>query len=124
MPLLNRPTEPTHRLPGATFTSLATPSRGTEDVSVWALRLSPGHPGTPHQLTRQEVFVALSGAASAVVGDERHHVRAGDALVVPAGVPFAIEAVGDQDFEALCCLPVGGQAVIGDGEPFTPPWAL
>lgn len=25
---------------------------------------------------------------------------------------------------ALCCLPSEGQAVVGDGEPFTPPWAL
>ena len=52
-----------------------------------------------------------------------HRVREGDALVVPAGVEFAVAAAGPEPFRAVVCLPVGGQAVLPGGEPFTPPWA-
>ena len=49
--------------------------------------------------------------------------RAGDSIVVPAGAPFSLSNDGSGDLRLLCCLPVGGQARVGDGEPFTPPWA-
>jgi hypothetical protein len=42
---------------------------------------------------------------------------------VPPGVPFALAPAGDEPLRALCCLPIGGQAQLADGEPFTPPWA-
>jgi mannose-6-phosphate isomerase-like protein (cupin superfamily) len=123
MPVLDSPQEPTHRLPGAEFTSLATPSSGSHDTSVWEVSLTPGHQGTPHQLTRQEVFVILSGRGTAHLDGRRHPVAAGSVLVIPTYTDFAIEASGDEALVALCCLPVGGQGIIGDAEPFTPPWA-
>ena len=83
----------------------------------------PGRPGTPHQLTREEVFVVLAGRAEVRIGDERLAPRPGDAIVVPAGMPFALAAAGDEPLRALCCLPVGGQAQLADGAPFIPPWA-
>jgi hypothetical protein len=43
-------------------------------------------------------------------------------LVLPAGVELSLET-GDDALEAIVCLPVGGHGVVGDGEPFTPPWA-
>jgi len=42
---------------------------------------------------------------------------------VPAGVTFTLANPGDQPFEAVAMLPVGGRATIG-GEEMTPPWAL
>lgn len=47
----------------------------------------------------------------------------GDAIVVPAGVEFELANAGAVPLRLVCCLPVGGQGVIGDGAPFTPPWA-
>lgn len=124
MPVLVRPSEPTHQLPGATFTSIATPSTGSQDTAVWEIRLLPGHAGAEHQLTRQEVFIVTSGVAQASIGGERYVVRAGDLLVVPAHTPFALEAAGDDPLVAYCCFPTDGQAFMAGGEPFTPPWAL
>lgn len=124
MPVLPRPSAPTHELPGAKFTSLATPSMGSADTAVWEVRLAPGHPPTPHELTRQEVFVIISGTGRATIAGGDLSLSAGDVLVVPSETPFAIQATGEHDLVALCCLPVGGQAVIDDAEPFTPPWAL
>ena len=123
MPVLSAPAAPTHTLPGARFTSLATPERGSVDTSVWRVELSPGTPATPHQVTREEVFVVLSGRASVRLGGEQREALPGDAIVVPRDTPFEISALGDEPMHAICCLPVGGQARLGDGTMFVPPWA-
>ena len=124
MAVVPAPGSPTHELAGARFTSLATPSRGSRDTSVWSVELEPGTAGAPHRLTREEVFVVLDGRAEVLLDGERSTAGPGDAIVVPAGVPFTLAAVGGTPLRALCCLPIGGQVQIGDGAPFTPPWAL
>jgi quercetin dioxygenase-like cupin family protein len=123
MAVLCAPEEPTHEIPGASFTALATPSRGSAETSVWRVEIAPGAPGQPHRLTREEVFVILEGVAEVRLGNAVSRADPGDAIVVPAGVDFAIAPAGTAPLRALCCLPVGGQAVLADGEPFTPPWA-
>jgi quercetin dioxygenase-like cupin family protein len=123
MAVLPAPSAPTHELGDARFTSLATPSRGSSETSVWLVEITPGGPGAPHRLTREEVFVVLSGRAEVTLAGEVSVAEAGDAIVVPPGVPFALAPAGEQPLRALCCLPVGGQGQVGDGEPFTPPWA-
>jgi quercetin dioxygenase-like cupin family protein len=123
MPVLPAPGAPTHELGGARFTSLATPSRGSTDTSVWSVELAAGTPGASHRLTREEVFVVLDGCAEVLLDGERSTAGPGDAIVVPPGVPFALAAVGEAPLRAVCCLPVGGQAQLPGGAPFTPPWA-
>jgi quercetin dioxygenase-like cupin family protein len=114
MTVLTAPNNHTHDLGGTRFTSLATPTRGSAETSVWTVEIDAGVPATPHSLTREEVFVVLDG----VDGVAGH----GDAIVVPPGVDFQIANDGDTVLRLLCCLPVGGQAVTADGR-FTPPWA-
>ena len=123
MAVVPAPSGATHEVGAARFTSLATPSRGSTETSVWSVEIAPGPPGVRHRLTREEVFVVLDGHAEVVLDGERSQAAAGDAIVVPPGVPFALAAAGDEPLRALCCLPVGGQGQIEDGEPFTPPWA-
>jgi mannose-6-phosphate isomerase-like protein (cupin superfamily) len=123
MAVIPAPAAPTHRLGGASFTSLATPSRGSKDTSVWQVEIQPGTPATPHRLTREEVFVILGGSALVHIDGESATAGPGDVVVVPAAVDFEIVAGGAEPLRALCCLPVGGQARLADGEPFTPPWA-
>ena len=123
MPVLPAPTGHSHELPGARFTALATPSRGCAETAVWTVEVLPGADAVPHQVTREEIFVALAGEAAVVLDGAAHALREGDTLVVPAGVTFSLAAAGTAPFRALVCLPVGGQAVIPGGEPFTPPWA-
>lgn len=124
MAVVPAPAAPTHEAGGALFTALATPSRGTVDTSVWQVEIAPGTPATPHSLTREEVFVVLAGRASVHIGDENGEAGPGDAIVVPAGVPFELANITDEPLRALCCLPVGGQAQLADGSVFVPPWAL
>jgi len=123
MPVIHAPLEPTHQLPGTAFTSLATPSTGSTETSVWRVRIAPGTEPTPHRLTRGEVFVVLHGSARVRIGEEVQHADAGDAIVVPADTVFELANAGAEALEALCCMPVGGQARLADGTAFTPPWA-
>lgn len=124
MSVIQAPKEPTHTLDGTTFTSLATPSRGgTDDTAVWRVVLSPGTPATPHALTREEVFVVVSGTADVIIDGTGATARAGDAIVVPSQVRFELANGGEEPLELLCCMPVGGQAVLADGTRLAPPWA-
>ena len=122
MTVLTAPEHHTHDLGGTRFTSLATPSRGCAETSVWTVEIDPGVPATPHSLTREEVFVVLDGTAAVVLDGVEGVAGRGDAIVVPPGVDFQIANGGDTVLRLLCCLPVGGQAVTADGR-FTPPWA-
>ena len=124
MPVLPAPPTHTHALDRARFTSLATPSVGASEVSVWRVEVAPGPLGVTHQLTRGEVFVVLSGRAAVRIGDAASEAGPGDTIVVPADTDFALGATGDEPLAALCVLPAGGQARLAGGEPFTPPWAL
>ena len=122
MPIIQAPLAPTHEMGGARFTSLATPSRGSSDTSVWTVEISPGSPGVPHTLTREEVFVVLSGTARVRIADEVQTAGPGDAIVVPVDTPFQLTNNGSAVLRLLCCMPVDGQACV-DGTTFTPPWA-
>src|SRR6478609_9417058 len=105
MAVIPAPATPTHRLGGASFTSLATPSRGSTDTSVWQVEIQPGTPATPHRLTREEVFVILSGSALVRIDGQSATAKPGDAVVVLAAVDFEIAAAGTVPLRALCCLP-------------------
>jgi quercetin dioxygenase-like cupin family protein len=122
MGIIAVPTAPTHDLGSTRFTSLATPSSGSTETSVWMVEIDPGTPATPHSLTREEVFVVLEGSAGVTLAGDRGRAVAGDAFVVPADVPFEVANDGEGRLKMLCCLPVGGQARL-DGATFTPPWA-
>lgn len=123
MPVIPAPPAPTHQLADTAFTSLATPSRGSRETSVWRVDIAPYTQATPHQLTREEVFVVLAGAAKVRIGGETAEARAGDAIVVPPDVDFELANDDAETLSLMCCLPVGGQGRIGDQAPFTPPWA-
>jgi quercetin dioxygenase-like cupin family protein len=111
-----------HEIPGATFQTLASPSLGAAETSVWRVCVDPGTPGAPHRVTREEIFVVLTGSATASVDGEPHRLTAGSTLVLPAEAELVL-TTGGEALEAIVCLPLGGRAIVGDGVPFTPPWA-
>jgi quercetin dioxygenase-like cupin family protein len=121
MPVITAEDAPVFDAGGNTITGLASPSRGARDVAAWRVRLEPGTPSPAHSLTREETFVVLSGSITARFAEHAETARAGGALIVPAGVRFTL-AADDEPAEAVCILPVGGQAVTDDAT-FTPPWA-
>ncbi len=124
MPLIRAPEAFTHELPHARFRSLATPSRGSRETSIWRVELTASNgEAPPHSLTREEIFVVLSGTLRFVLDGASYETHEGDSFVVPPHTEVRVSCVSERA-EVLCCLPVGGQARIADGELFTPPWAL
>jgi uncharacterized RmlC-like cupin family protein len=124
VPVLPAPAAHTHELPGTRFTSLATPSRGTAETCVWIVEIDAGTAATPHELTREEVFVVLEGTADVRIGELASQAGPGDAIVVPPGVPFALQPAAGSALRAMCVLPAGGRAKLADGSSFAPPWSL
>ena len=106
---------PTFSLPGITFTGLAAPSRGATETAVWMVLIQPGTPAVPHQLTREEILVALEGRARAMVGTTEYELEAGGALIVPPRTDFSLSNPFTTTFRAVSVLPVGGAGVV-DGE--------
>ena len=123
MPVLAAPSGASHVLDRASFTSLATPTRGSSETSVWRVEIAPGHPATPHELTREEIFIVLAGRARVQLGQQVTEALAGDTIVVPAGTVFSLDVIGSEPFHAICCMPVGGSARLADGTVLLPPWS-
>lgn len=122
MPVITDAQAPRFDVGGTHAVGLASPSRGAQSTSAWRVRLDPGTVSPEHTLDAEEVFVVLAGAATATLDGANNDVRGGDALIVPPGVPFALANRGDEPFEAVVCMPVGGTAT-WDGQTAVPPWA-
>jgi quercetin dioxygenase-like cupin family protein len=108
---------------GTQVVGYASPTRGSEAVSAWKVALDPGAASPRHELTHGEVFIVLDGNARFEVEGRSHELGAGDAICVPPGTRFEVSNDGPVMFTAICCMAAGGQARIGDGEPFPIPWA-
>jgi len=121
MPVITAQEAPVFDVGGNTITGLASPNRGAREVAAWRIRFEPDNPSPVHELTREETFVVLSGAVTARFADHEETASSGGALIVPAGVEFSLVAA-DGPAEAVCVLPVGGQAITAEAT-FTPPWA-
>lgn len=124
MPVIHSATAPTFELPNLRVTGLAAPSRGGTETCVWRLAIAPGAPGTAHSVDREEIFVVLAGRARATVDGVDCDVGPGDALIVPAGAPFALANPGPDELIAIAVLPVGGRATLPGGDAFAPPWTI
>ena len=124
MPVIHAPAGPTHDLGPTRFTSLATPSRGSGDSSIWIVEIDAGTPPTPHSMSAEEIFVVLSGCAAVRIGDgDQELAHEGDAVVMPPAVIFEISPFGDQPLRMVCCTRVGALARTMDGAEFPPPWS-
>lgn len=109
--------------PGLAVTGHASPSAGASETSVWRLTLAPGTPGgDPHSVTREEIFVCLSGRAVVQLDAGERILAAGDTLILPPDTQFSLGNPYREPFEAMVVFPIGGQAKTVHGM-MTPPWA-
>ncbi len=108
---------------GTLITGYGSPTRGSQSVAAWQVALQAGTASPEHALTHDEVFIVLSGEATFEMEGRRHRIGCGDAICVPPDVAFRLSNAGPERFTAICCMAAGGQARIGDGDPFPIPWA-
>jgi quercetin dioxygenase-like cupin family protein len=67
--------------------------------------MEPGGGMPLHTNTVEHEQYVLSGQAEVKIGDQVHHVKAGDVLFIPAGVPHYYQNTGDDTFSFLCLIP-------------------
>jgi quercetin dioxygenase-like cupin family protein len=124
MPYIAAANAPVFKIPGVTFTGLASPSRGSQENSVWRVAIDAGAAGAPHRLTREEILVVTAGSATATLAGDDIKLNVGDSIVVPAFTDFCLANPSDKVFEAVVVLPVGGRGMMNGAEPFLPPWSI
>jgi quercetin dioxygenase-like cupin family protein len=73
--------------------------------------------GMPRHTNRveHEQYV-LRGEATITIGDETHHVTAGDVVFIPAEAAHSYENTGDGPFEFLCIVPNQEDSITMVGE--------
>ncbi|MEE4599217.1 cupin domain-containing protein [Streptomyces sp. DSM 41524] len=76
-----------------------------------------------HIIDREQVWMPVSGEFEVVVDGVTERVKAGQAIVLPAGVVRQMKAV-DSAAEAFVAMTVGGKAMMPGSENKIPlPWA-
>ena len=82
---------------------------GPDEGPNFALRrfiMQPGGGMPLHTNKVEHEQYVLRGSARVQIGDDVHHVKAGDVLYIPGGVPHNYRADdGDEPFEFLCVVP-------------------
>ena len=76
------------------------------------LIMEPGGGMPMHTNTVEHEQYVLRGAAQIQIGEGIHHVKAGDVVYIPAGVPHNYKAAeGDEPFEFICVVPNGPDSI-------------
>ncbi|ONK11973.1 cupin domain-containing protein [Streptomyces sp. MP131-18] len=96
------------------MTSLATPSRGSTEVSAWTVAMEPGAAGPLHAMDREQLWVPLSGAITVTTDDGTRRIGPGRAAILPAGENRRIATSGTAPAEVLVCMANGGRATVAD----------
>ena len=115
---------PVFLLPGTRIVGHTSPSRGARELSTWRLTLDPGASSPAHTLTREEVFIQLSGRMELVLDGEAMVLDPGDAVAVAAGRSLRVSNPFAEPADAIACVPAGMEARLADGTALgTPEWA-
>lgn len=71
--------------PNATMTTLASPTLGHAESSVWLVEMPADIQGPGHSFAGEVVWSITAGSATVRVGEVDHPLEAGDTVVLPAG---------------------------------------
>ena len=99
------PAEPVAAGRGTTRQVLIGPDEGP-NFAMRRFIMEPGGGMPMHTNEVEHEQYVLRGSAQVRIGDEVHHVRAGDVVYIPGGVPHSYDAdEGAEPFEFLCVVP-------------------
>ncbi|MFC7548098.1 cupin domain-containing protein [Plantactinospora sp. GCM10030261] len=109
--------------PNGQMTTLAAPSVGSRELSLWRVRMAAGARGPLHTIDREQVFMPLAGSFTITVAGTATTVGTGTTAILPAGAQRQV-AVLDGPAEALVCMPSAGRVTVPDEPASRPlPWA-
>ena len=122
MPVIRANQSVVHQMHGTSFTSYASPARGSRELCAWRVEIPGRTDGVPHHVSREEVLYILGGTLRVTVDGETADAAAGDVVLVPAGARFGASNQADGPATAWVTTTVGFAGVLPDGSWFTPPW--
>lgn len=122
MPVIRATQSVVHQMHGTSFTSYASPARGSRELCAWHIEIPGRTEGVPHHVSREEVLYILGGTLRVTVDEETADAAPGDVVLVPAGAQFGASNPADSPATAWVTTTVGFAGVLPDGSWFTPPW--
>jgi quercetin dioxygenase-like cupin family protein len=122
MPVIHAAESVVHQMHGTTFTSYASPARGSRELCAWRIEIPDGTEGVTHHVSREEVLYVLSGTLRVTLDGEAAEAAAGDVVLVPAGARFSAGNRSGGPATAWVTTTAGFAGVLPDGSWFTPPW--
>lgn len=107
MPVIrSRDTQKVQRFPGVMRREMVNEALGARGLTVGELELAPGSIMPPHVHTNEEAMVITEGELEASLGDQTHLVRAGDAVLAPAGIPHGFRNLSSAPARVVFIHPV------------------
>jgi quercetin dioxygenase-like cupin family protein len=122
MPVIHAAQSVVHQMHGTSFTSYASPARGSRELCAWRIEIPGGTEGVPHHVSREEVLYVLDGILRVTLDGEAEDARPGDVVLVPAGARFGASNLATEPATAWVTTTAGFAGVLPDGSWFTPPW--
>jgi quercetin dioxygenase-like cupin family protein len=122
MPVIRAAQSVVHQMHGTSFTSYASPARGSRELCAWRIEIPGRTDGVPHHVSREEVLYVLSGTLRVTLDGDVTEAAAGDVVVVPAAAQFGASNQADTPATAWVTTTAGFAGVLPDGSWFTPPW--
>jgi quercetin dioxygenase-like cupin family protein len=122
MPVIRTAQSVVHQMHGTSFTSYASPARGSRELCAWRIEIPGGTEGVPHHVSREEVLYVLDGTLRVTLDGEAEDAGPGDVVLVPAGARFGASNLATEPATAWVTTTAGFAGVLPDGSWFTPPW--
>ena len=122
MPVIHAAQSVVHQMHGTSFTSYASPARGSRELCAWRIEIPGGTEGVPHHVSREEVLYVLGGTLRVTLDGAAEDAAPGDVVLVPAGARFGASNLAAGPATAWVTTTVGFAGVLPDGSWFTPPW--
>jgi quercetin dioxygenase-like cupin family protein len=112
-----------HDLHGVRFASYASSARGSEELCAWRGEVPAGSSGQAHTISREEVFLVLSGSLRLTIDGDSRLLGTGDVAIAPAGSTLDVANPTEEPAGMWVTTSVGLTATLPDGSRISPPWA-
>jgi len=112
-----------HELHGVRFVSYAASALGSTELCAWRGEVPAGAAGPAHRISREEVFLVLSGTLELTIDGEARVLRPGDAAVAPPGSSLGVANPTEEPAAMWVTTSIGLEATLADGSRISPPWA-
>jgi quercetin dioxygenase-like cupin family protein len=112
-----------HDMHGVRFVSYAASALGSKELCAWRGEVPAGSGGQVHTISREEVFLVLSGSLEFTIDGGSRLLGVGDVAIAPAGSTLGVANPTEEPARMWVTTSVGLTATLPDGSQISPPWA-